>query len=148
MNNNNPYAIERFNRVLEKADAGDLFDEYASGCLAVYAHNGRTIDTFRIVVEFPNDSVLVTTQAGLAVEEKNYERVKVLLESINEIIPCGIFFISEDKNISFAVRCEFSRFEALENPVDFIFYGGETIGKYTESILRTLLGGHVYYLKG
>ena len=148
MNKRNSCATQRFGSILKKVNAEGLFEECANGSLEAYAHNGRTIDTFRIVIEFPHDSVLVTTRTGLGVEESSFERVKILLESINEIIPDGIFFIDEDNIVSFAARCGFAKLEELENPFDFIFYGGDTIGKYTEPILRVLLGSQIFIMKG
>ncbi len=48
MNKRNSCATQRFGSILKKVNAEGLFEECANGSLEAYAHNGRTIDTFRI----------------------------------------------------------------------------------------------------
>lgn len=138
------YLAEKFSKILEKVAGEDLFDMQEDGSLKTTVHTGRTIETFSLKVEFPDDSVLITTRTFLGVEECNYDRVKTLLESLNEVIKYGVFFVDEDNIISFSVKCEFRLLSSLDNPFDLVFCGCETIEKYTESILKVLSGSMVF----
>ena len=139
------YQAERFIEIIEKAGGEDLFTN-KDGILSNTVHTGRTIEAFDLKIEFPHDTVLITTSPFLAVEEHNYERVKALLESINDLGLNGIFFISEDNIISFSTRFEFDDLIEAENPFDIVFSGCEAFEMYTDAILKALSGGNVFYI--
>ena len=141
---NTYYQAERFIEIIEKAGGEDLFTN-KDGILSNTVHTGRTIEAFDLKIEFPHDTVLITTSSFLAVEH-NYERVKALLESINDLGLNGIFFISEDNNISFSTICEFDDLLEADNPFDIVFSGCEAFEMYTGAILKALSGAAVFYL--
>ena len=146
------YRAEKFSKILERVAGEDLFDIEEDGSLKTTVHTGKTIEAFRLKVEFPDDndrlidSVLITTRAFLGVEKHNYDRLMSLLESINEVIKYGSFFVDEDNCISFSTECEFDLVSSLDNPFDVVFCGCETFEKYTESILKVLSGSTVFWL--
>ena len=145
----NDYLVvkQRFMKVMKKIGAEDFWNERSNGSLSIEAHCGKTLDTFFIVVEFSKEKIIVTTTSCLAVEEKNRERVDILLKSIDEILPCGAFYVDkEDNNIAFFIKCDIDLFEELESPFQLIFFGGDLFGVYTEAILKALLGANMYYI--
>lgn len=144
---NNSY-IDRFNRILRKVDAEDTFGVNNDGGLSVTVQTGKIIDTYVINVEFYMGMIYFTTVSCLGVEEQNYKRVKTLLDSINKINGVGKLCFAGDygKNIAFKISSSFSEFEALDNPFDLIFMGSETIGNYSESIIKSLLGANIFYM--
>lgn len=136
---------ERLIEIIENAGGEDLF-AYKDGVLSSTVHTGKTIEAFDLRIEFPHDTVLITTRSFLGVEEHNYDRMRVLLESLNELVNNGIFFIDEDNTISFLTICEFEDIIRACNPFDIVFSGCEPFGVFSEAILKTLAGNHVYYV--
>ncbi|MCR4616784.1 MAG: hypothetical protein K5669_01215 [Lachnospiraceae bacterium] len=145
--NDNYVAKQIFMKAMEKIGAEGVWNERDNGSLSTEEHCGKLLDTFNVVVEFSEDEIIVTTKSRLGVEKNNRKRTDTLLKSIDEIIPCGEFFVNEDKLITFSVRCGFNHLDELENPFDLIAYGANMFEKYTETILKTLLGANMYYLK-
>ena len=142
----NSVAVQRFMKTMEKIGAEGCWNERPNGSLSTEAYCGLTIGLLKVLVEFQDEKIKVTTTVGLGVKDENRERIDTLLKSINEIIPCGKFFVNEEKLISYVIRCGFSQLEELENPFDLISYGGDMFDKYTEVILKTLLGANMYYI--
>ncbi len=143
------YAAERFIKTLEKVGAEDLFDRTDEGNLTTLVHTGRIVDSFRIDVEFSGNSIVATTHSCLGVADKNAERVKNLLDSLNRMNSIGEFFIGGDCThvVSFRIYSDFGRLEAMDNPFDLVFKGASLIVDYAESIIRTLLGAQIVYAK-
>lgn len=140
------YPAQRFLEIIEKASGeDDLFND-EDGTLSTTVHTGRTIEAFKLKIEFPNDTVLITTSPFLGVDVQNYDRVRALLESLNDLRINGIFFIDEDNIISFSTRCEFDELIETENPFDIVFSGCEAFGMFERSILKTLAGDTVFYI--
>ena len=55
------YPTQRFLEIIEKASGeDDLFND-EDGTLSTTVHTGRTIEAFKLKIEFPNDTVLITT---------------------------------------------------------------------------------------
>jgi hypothetical protein len=140
------YKAEKFNEILEKVAGESLFGIEEDGSLNTTVHTGKTIEAFTMKVEFPDNSILITTRAFLKAKERNYDRVKALLESINKDIKYGVFFLDKKNILSFSVKSDFDLISSLDNPFDFVFYGCETFEKYTESILKVLSGSTVFYM--
>ena len=149
MFDNNPYTIERFNRILEKVDAGDLFDISDDGYLTVLVHTGKITDSFRINVEFQGNSITVTTHSALGVEDENRKRVQILLDSINRMHGVGKLFIGGESSsvVSFKIKSDFRELENLDNPFDLVFMGSSLIIDYSESIIKTLMGANIFYMR-
>ncbi len=149
MFDNNPYTIERFNRILEKVDAGDLFDISDEGYLTVLVHTGKITDSFRINVEFQGNSIIVTTHSALGVEDENRKRVQILLDSINRMHGVGKLFIGGESSsvVSFKIKSDFRELESLDNPFDLVFMGSSLIIDYSESIIKTLMGANIFYMR-
>ncbi len=140
------YMAERFNKILERVAGEELFDIEEGGTLTTTVHTGRTVEAFRLNVEFHDDNVLLTTYSFLGVEERNFDRVNTLLKSINEVVKYGVFFVNEDNVIAFSAKCRLDLIFSMDNPFDFVFCGCETFEKYTESIFRVLSGSTVFCL--
>ncbi len=141
------YQAEKLLEIIEEASgATDLFDN-RDGILSTTVHTGRTIEAFYLKIEFPRNSVLITTNSFLGVEERNYNRINIMLKSINSLLKNGSFFIDEHNILSFSTRCKFRDFLSVENPFDIIFSGSETFEKFTESILKALSGTNVFFGK-
>lgn len=137
--------VEKFlNLIKEASGIDDLFGN-EDGILSTTVHTGRTIEAFDLRVEFPQGYILITTRSFLGVTKPNLPRVRALLDSINDIIPEGYFFI-EKSAISFSMRCRFDNLTQADNPFDIIFYGCETFEKYEEAILKSLLVSSVFYI--
>ncbi len=147
MHKNSSYSAERFLEIFEKVDADSFFELQDDGKMEVTVHTGCILESFGISIEFPHETVLITTRAALCVEDQYFDQMRVLLESINENISMGLFFIDEDNIISFSVRCEFELLERLDNPFDLLFYGTELFERYTKSILKVLTGENVLYFR-
>ena len=143
---NTHYQAERFIEILEKAGGEDFFNN-KDGVLSTTVHTGKTIEAFEMKIGFPRYSVLITTSPYLAVEEHNYEQIKILLESINDLGINGFFYINEDNTISFSTICEFDDLINADNPFDIVFSGCESFEKYTNVILKALSGVNVFYKK-
>ncbi len=147
MHRNSSYSAERFLEIFEKAVADSFFDLQDDGNMEVTVHTDRILESIRINVEFPHETVLITSHAPLCVEEQAFDRMRVLLESINENISMGLFFIDEENIISFSVRCEFELIERLDNPFDIVLLGPELFEQYAKSILKVLIGDSVFYYR-
>lgn len=140
------HSAERFLEIIEKASGeADLFNNN-DGTLTAMVSTGRTIATFKLKAEFPHDYVLITTSLYLGVEEQNRDRVRILLESINDLGYNGIFYIDKDNSISFSVRCELDDLTSVDNPFDIVFYGCETFKPFETAILKALSGTCIYYI--
>lgn len=69
------YPTQRFLEIIEKASGeDDLFND-EDGTLSTTVHTGRTIEAFKLKIEFPNDTVLITTSPFMGVDVQNYDRV-------------------------------------------------------------------------
>ena len=147
MHKNSSYSVERFLGIFEKAGADSFFDLQDDGNMEVTVHTGCILESFGISIEFPHETVLITTRAALCIEDQYFDQMRVLLESINENISMGLFFVDEDNIISFSVRCEFELIERLDNPFDIVFYGTELLERYAQSILKVLTGENVFYFR-
>ncbi len=141
------YPSERFLEIIENASGEDSLFDNDEGVLSTTVHTGRAIEAFKLKIEFPHGSVLITASSFLGVEEQNYDRVRVLLESINDLGYNGIFFISENNIISFSTRCEFDDLVSVGNPFDIVFYGCEAFGMFEGAIFKVLSGASVFYIK-
>ncbi len=140
------YPVERFLEIIENASGEDDLFFNKDGILSATVHTGRTIEAFDLKIEFPHGSVLITASSFLGVKEQNYNRVRVLLESINDLEQDGIFFINEDNIISFSTRCELDDLISVGNPFDIVFSGCEAFGMYEDSILKSLIGTDIFYI--
>ena len=140
------YPAQRFLEIIEKASGEDDLLNDEDGTLSTTVHTGRTIEAFKLKIEFPNDTVLITTSPFLGVEEQNYDRIRALLESLNDFRINGIFFIGEDNVISFSTRCEFDELIEADNPFDIVFSGCKAFEMFEKSILKTLSGDTVFYI--
>lgn len=141
------YQAERFLEIIEEASgAADLFDN-RDGILSTTVHTGRAIEAFYLKIEFLRNSVLITTNSFLGVEERNYNQINIMLKSINSLLNNGSFFIDEHNILSFSTRCKFRDFLSVDNPFDIIFSGSETFEKFTEGILKALSGTNVFFSK-
>jgi len=118
---NNFYLAEKFSEMLEKAAGENFFDIGEDASLRTTVHTGKTIEAFQLSIEFPDDSVLVTTRAFLRVKQNNYFRVKALLESINKVIMRGNFFIDAENIVSFSVKCDFGFCWYWKTPLRLFF---------------------------
>ena len=147
MHKNLSYSAERFLEIFEKAGRTSFFELQDDGKMEVTVHTGCILESLGISIEFPHESVLITTRAALCVEEQCFDQMRVLLESINENISMGLFFIDENNIISFSVRCELELIERLDNPFDILFLGTELFEHYAKSILKVLTGESVFYLR-
>ena len=143
---NSNYAAERFLEIIENASGEDNLFGNDDGILSTTVHTGRIIEAFELVIEFPHGSVLITTTPFLRVEKQNYDHVKALLESINDLGNSGIFFIDVDNNISYSTRCEVEDLISVGNPFDIVFRGCEAFGIFEKSILKTLSGENIFYM--
>ena len=140
------YPAERFLEIIESASGEDGLFDNDEGVLSTTVHTGRAIEAFKLKIEFPHGSVLITASSFLGVEEQNYDRVRALLESINDLGYNGIFFIDENNIISFSTRCEFDDLISIGNPFDIVFSGCEAFGLFEGAILRTLAGANIFYI--
>ena len=147
MHKNSSYSAERFLGIFEKIDADSFFELQDDGKMEVTVHTGCILESFGISIEFPHETVLITTRAALCVEDLYFDQMRVLLESINENISMGLFFVDEDNIISFSVRCEFELIERLDNPFDIVLLGPELFEQYAKSILKVLIGESVFYYR-
>ncbi len=143
---NSNYAAERFLEIIENVSGEDDLFGNDDGILSTTIHSGRAIEAFKLKVEFPHGSILLTTSTYLGVEEQNYDRVKALLESINDLGHKGIFFIDEDNNISYSSRFEFDDLISADNPFDIVISGCEAFKPFERSILKTLSGENIFYM--
>ena len=140
------YPAERFLEIIENASGEDSLFSNKGGVLSATVHTGRTIEAFDLKIEFPYGSVLITASSFLGVNEKNYDCVRALLESINDLIQAGIFFIDEDNIISFSTRCELDDLISVDNPFDIVFSGCEAFGMFEKAILKSLTGTNIFYM--
>lgn len=142
---NSFFTAEEFDRIISKAAGNnELFEIKDDGSLETIVHTNEAIAAFNLKVEFPDNNVLVTTHVFLGVKKHNYDRVKSLLDSINEVVKYGTFYVTKDSIIAFSTECRFDLFSSLDNPFDFVFCGCKTFVKYAESILKVLSGDKVY----
>ena len=141
------YPAERFLEIIENASGEDGLFDNDEGALSTTVHTGRAIEAFKLKIEFPHGSVLITASTFLGVEEQNFDRVRTLLESINDRGYNGIFFIDESNIISFSTRCEFDDLISVGNPFDIVFCGCEAFGMFEGAILKVLSGASVFYIK-
>ncbi len=141
------YMADRFNKILERVAGKSLFDIEEDGTITTTVHTGRTVEAFRLYVEFhDDDNVVITTCSFLGVEEQYFDRIKTLLKSINEVVKYGVFFVNEDIVIAFSAKCGLDLISSMDNPFDFVFCGCETFERYTESIFKVLSGSTIFCL--
>lgn len=106
-------------------------------------------DSFRINVELQGNSITVTTHSALGVEDENRKRVQILLDSINRMHGVGKLFIGGESSsvVSFKIKSDFRELESLDNPFDLVFMGSSLIIDYSESIIKTLMGANIFYMR-
>ncbi len=117
--------------------------------MTVLVHTGKITDSFRINVEFQGNSIIVTTHSALGVEDENRKRVQILLDSINRMHGVGKLFIGGESIsiVSFKIKSDFRELESLDNPFDLVFMGSSLIIDYSESIIKTLMGVNIFYMR-
>ena len=71
------YKAEKFNEILEKVAGESLFGIEEDGSLNTTVHTGETIEAFTMKVEFPDNSILITTRAFLKAKERNYLFIRI-----------------------------------------------------------------------
>ena len=136
----NEMVRDRFKEIFEGYCGIDVLNDKDDGGLITYVSTGRTICDFDVQIDFFDDVIRFSTMSHIGVENKCKNYIDHLISSINNCENRGGFFVNKEGKLSSLFFSSFDELLNIENPFDLIDYGIEMFNRYSDAILKALLG--------